>query len=168
VDEAICVAALLQAVVAKMWKLRRDNLTFRVYPADLIEENKWRAVRWGLGGKLIDFGKRTELPAPEAIRELIEWFLDDVLDELGTRKEVEYAFDILQHGSSAQRQLATYARTGDLRAVVDQLIMETAEGVCDVTLGPPLDRVDAPMTAARPGTIAVPVARPTGVPVDSD
>ena len=89
VDEAICVAAMLQAVVAKMWKLRRDNMTFRVYSADLIEENKWRAVRYGLGGKLIDFGKRVELPAPEAIRELIEWFLDDVLDELGTRKEVD-------------------------------------------------------------------------------
>jgi carboxylate-amine ligase len=167
VDEAICVAAMLQAVVAKMWKLRRDNMTFRVYPADLIEENKWRAVRWGLGGKLIDFGKRKELPAPEAIRELISWFLDDVLDELGTRKEVEYAFDILQHGSSAQRQLATYARTGDLRAVVDQLITETAEGVCDVTLGPPLNSVDSRVTAARPGTIAVPISQPTGAPVES-
>jgi len=157
---------VLQAVVAKMWKLRRDNLTFRVYAADLIEENKWRAVRWGLGGKLIDFGKRVELPASEAIRELIEWFLDDVLDELGTRKEVEYAFHILQHGSSAQRQLATYARTGDLRAVVDQLITETAEGVCDVTLGPPLNRVDSPMIAARPGTIAVPVPPPVGAPAE--
>lgn len=139
VDEAVCIAAMLQAVVAKMWKLRRDNMTFRVYAADLIEENKWRAVRYGLGGKLIDFGKKEELPASVLIRELIEWFLDDVLDELGTRKEVEYAFKILEEGSSAQRQLATYARTGDLRAVVDQLIRETAEGVCEPTLGPSLD-----------------------------
>jgi carboxylate-amine ligase len=149
VDEAICVAALLQAVVAKMWKLRRDNMTFRVYPADLIEENKWRAVRYGLGGKLIDFGKKTELPAPEAVRELIDWFLGDVLDELGTRQEVEYAYHILRNGSSAQRQLATYARTKDLRAVVDQLITETAEGVCDISLGPPLDTVGAPIVAGR-------------------
>ncbi len=159
VDEAICVAAILQAVVAKMWKLRRDNLTFRVYAQDLIEENKWRAVRWGLSGKLIDFGKKTEMPAPVLIRELIEWFLDDVLDELGTRKEVEYAFRILEEGSSAQRQLATYARTGDLRAVVDQLIRETAEGVCEPTLGPPLertDRVDASSSATPTGTHAVP------------
>ena len=159
VDEAICVAAILQAVVAKMWKLRRDNLTFRVYAQDLIEENKWRAVRWGLSGKLIDFGKKTEMPAPVLIRELIEWFLDDVLDELGTRKEVEYAFRILEEGSSAQRQLATYARTGDLRAVVDQLIRETAEGVCEPTLGPPLertDRVDALLSATPTGTHAVP------------
>ena len=162
VDEAICVAALLQAVVAKMWKLRRDNMTFRVYASDLIEENKWRAVRWGLGGKLIDFGKKEELPAPVLIRELVEWFLDDVLDDLGTRKEVEYAFQILEHGSSAQRQLATYARTGDLRAVVDQLIRETAEGVCEPTLGPPLNLIDSPMTAGLAGTIAVRSTPPFG------
>lgn len=147
VDEAVCIAAILQAVVAKMWKLRRDNMTFRVYAADLIEENKWRAVRYGLGGKLIDFGKKEQLAAPVLIRELIEWFLDDVLDELGTRKEVEYAFRIMEEGSSAQRQLATYARTGDLRAVVDQLIRETAEGVCEPTLGPPLESLEHPVKA---------------------
>ncbi|MGV3709944.1 MAG: carboxylate-amine ligase [Gemmatimonas sp.] len=153
VDEAICVAAILQAVVAKMWKLRRDNLTFRVYASDLIEENKWRAVRYGLGGNLIDFGKRAESPAPVLIRELVQWFLDDVLDELGTRKEVEYAFKILEQGSSAQRQLATYARTGDLRAVVDQLIRETAEGVTEPTLGPPLDSANDPLVSKAPGTM---------------
>ncbi len=129
VDEAICVAAIFQALVAKLWKLRRDNMTFRVYPADLIEENKWRAVRYGLDGKLIDFGKQLELPARDLIRELIEWFIGDVVDELGSRKEVEYAYRILEEGSSADRQLATYQRTGDLNAVVDQLIQETSEGV---------------------------------------
>jgi carboxylate-amine ligase len=157
VDEAVCIAAILQAVVAKMWKLRRDNMTFRVYASDLIEENKWRAVRWGLGGKLIDFGKKEEMPASVLIRELIEWFLDDVLDELGTRKEVEYAFTILENGSSAQRQLATYARTGDLRAVVDQLIRETAEGVCEPTLGPPLDGPDRAATGIGQTPTALPV-----------
>ena len=131
VDEAVCVAAILQAIVAKIWKLRRDNMTFRVYPTDLIEENKWRAVRHGLDGKLIDFGKQEELPARDLIRELIEWFIGDVVDELGTRKEVEYAFRILEEGTSADRQLATYHRTGDLKAVVDQLIRETAEGVVE-------------------------------------
>jgi carboxylate-amine ligase len=129
VEEAVCIAAILQALIFKLWKLRRDNMTFRVYPAELIEENKWRAVRYGLGGKLIDFGREAEKPAGELIREFIDWFLGDVLDELGTRKEVEYAFHILDHGSSADRQLAMYERTGDLRAVVDQLITETAEGV---------------------------------------
>jgi carboxylate-amine ligase len=129
VDEAVCIAALFQALIAKLWKLRRDNLTFRVYPLSLIEENKWRAVRYGLDGKLLDLGKQSELPARELVREMIEWFLGDVLDELGSRKEVEYAFKILMEGSSADRQLATFQRTGDLKDVVDQLIRETAEGV---------------------------------------
>jgi carboxylate-amine ligase len=136
VEEAVCIAALLQAVVAKIWKLRRDNLTFRVYPSALIEENKWRAVRFGIGGKLIDFGKEEEMPAPVLIRELIAWFVDDVLDELGSRREVEYAYRILDGGTSADRQLATYQRTGDLKAVVDQLIAETSEGIQGVGVNP--------------------------------
>ena len=129
VDEAVCVAAILQAVVAKLWKLRRDNMTFRVYPSDFIEENKWRAVRYGLDGRLIDFGKGIELPARDLIRELLEWFIGDVVDELGSREEVSYAYKILAEGSSADRQLATFQRTNDYRAVVDQLIAETAEGL---------------------------------------
>jgi carboxylate-amine ligase len=129
VDEAVCIAAILQAIVAKLWKLRRDNMTFRVYPQTYIEENKWRAVRFGLDGKLIDFGKEQELPARELITEMLAWFVDDVVDELGSRPEVEYAFRIMRDGTSADRQLATFERTGDLKAVVDQLIAETAEGV---------------------------------------
>ena len=62
----------------------------------MIEENKWRAVRFGLDGKLIDFGKEQELPARELISEMLEWFVDDVVDELGSRREVEYAFKILR------------------------------------------------------------------------
>lgn len=131
VDEAVCVAAILQAIVAKLWKLRRDNMTFRVYPTALIEENKWRAVRYGLDGKLVDLGKDQELPARALVRELLEWFVDDVLDDLGSRREVEYAFQILDHGTSADRQLARYRQTGDLKAVVDSLVSETAEGVID-------------------------------------
>jgi carboxylate-amine ligase len=129
VDEAVCVAAILQAIVLKLFKLRRDNMTFRVYASDLIEENKWRAVRYGFDGKLIDFGKRKECPARDLIREMLEWFLDDVVDELGSREAVEYAFRIMDEGSSADRQLAVFERTGDLNAVVDHLIAETEEGV---------------------------------------
>ena len=131
VDEAVCVAAILQAIVAKLWKLRRDNMTFRVYPTALIEENKWRAVRYGLDGRLVDLGKDQELPARTLVRELLEWFVDDVLDELGSRKEVEYAFTILEQGTSADRQIARFRETGDLKAVVDSLIVETADGVVD-------------------------------------
>lgn len=129
VDEAVAIAAILQAIVAKLWKMRRDNTTFRVYPADLIEENKWRAVRYGLDGKLIDFGKEQERPARELLRELIEWFIADVVDELGSRTEVEHAFRVLDEGSSADRQLKVFEQTGDLKAVVDHLVAETREGV---------------------------------------
>jgi carboxylate-amine ligase len=80
---------------------------------------------------------------------MIEWFLDDVLDELGSRKEVEYAYRILDEGTSADRQLATYHRTGSLETVVDQLIRETEEGVKSGT--PSERRADAPATARSDG-----------------
>ena len=129
VDEAVAIAAIFQAIVFKLWKLRRDNITFRHYPVGYLDENKWRAIRYGLDGKLIDFGKQQELPARELVRELLDWFLGDVLDELGTRSEVEYAYRILEEGTSADRQLAVFRETGDLRDVVDLIVRETAEGV---------------------------------------
>jgi len=129
VEEAVCIAAILQAIVAKIWKLRRDNLTFRVYPSAMVEENKWRAVRFGLDGKLIDFGKEQEQPARELIAEMLQWFVDDVVDELGSRREVEYAFEIMRNGTSADRQLAVFDKTNDFKAVVDRVVAETAEGV---------------------------------------
>ncbi|HZR40226.1 MAG TPA: carboxylate-amine ligase [Ktedonobacteraceae bacterium] len=131
VDEAVCIAAILQGIVARLWKLRYDNMTFRVYAHDLIEENKWRAVRYGLDGMLIDFGKQQEVAVRDLIPELIEWFIGDIVDELGSRQEVEYAYRILQNGSSADRQREVYKQTGDLKAVVDLLISETSEGVVE-------------------------------------
>jgi carboxylate-amine ligase len=103
-------------------------MTFRVYPTDLVDENKWRAVRYGLDGNLLDLGKQQEMPARHLLRELIEWFIGDVVDDLGSRKEVAYAYRILDGGSSADRQLATFRRTGDLKDAVDQLIAESVEG----------------------------------------
>ena len=130
VDEAVCIAAIFQAIIAKLWKLRRDNLTFRTYPTELIEENKWRAVRYGLDGKLLDLGKQAEVPARDLIHEMIDWFLRDVIDEMGTRTEVEYAYRILEGGTSADRQLAAFAKSdGSVRAVVDQLVEETQDGI---------------------------------------
>jgi glutamate---cysteine ligase / carboxylate-amine ligase len=131
VDEAVCIAAIFQGIIAKLWKLRRDNMTFRVYPTELIEENKWRAVRYGLDGKLLDLGKETEVPARELIHELLDWFLRDVIDDLGIRNEINYANKILDGGSSADRQLRTYEQTKDFKAVVNQMIAETKEGVVD-------------------------------------
>lgn len=130
VDEAVCIVALFQAIIAKLWKLRQANMTFRVYPTALIEENKWRAVRYGLDGKLLDLGKQQEVPARDLIHEMIDWFLRDVIDELGTRKEIEYAYTIMNGGSGADRQIKTHSQTGNLRGVVDQMVAETKEGVC--------------------------------------
>jgi carboxylate-amine ligase len=128
VVEVIAIAALIQAIIAKLSKLYRQNMGFRLYRRALIQENKWRAVRWGLDGKLIDFGKQTEVPVRNLILELLE-FVDDVVDELGSRKELEYVHTIMMNGTSADRQLRTFEETGDLKAVVDQLISETMEGV---------------------------------------
>ena len=128
VDEVIAIAALIQAIVAKLSKLYRMNMGFRLYRRALIQENKWRAVRWGLDGKLIDFGKQKEVPVRDLIYELLD-FVDDVVDELGSRKELEYIHTILANGTSADRQLKTYEETNDLNEVVDQLIAETMEGV---------------------------------------
>jgi carboxylate-amine ligase len=128
VDEVIALAALIQAIIKKLHKLYRMNMGFRLYRRALIQENKWRAVRWGLDGKLIDFGKQKEVPVRDLIYELLD-FVDDVVDELGSRKELEYIHTILEHGTSADRQLKTFEERGDLNMVVDQLISETMEGV---------------------------------------
>jgi carboxylate-amine ligase len=127
---SIAIAALAQAIVVKLYRLRARNLGFRRYPRALIEENKWRASRWGLDGKLIDFGKRKEVPMRELAVELLE-FIDDVVDELGSRREVEYVRKILSDGTSAERQVQVFRETGDLRAVVQALVEETRESVED-------------------------------------
>ena len=128
VEETLCLAALVQAIVAKLVRLRQANQTWRLYRKHLLDENKWRAVRYGIRGKLIDFGKVAEVPLPTLVEELLAW-VDDVVDDLGSRAEVEYAPNILRQGTSADRQLAVYRRTGDFRAVVDQVVAETQEGL---------------------------------------
>ena len=128
VDDTIAIAALFQAIVAKLNKLIDKNLGFRLYRRMLIQENKWRAVRWGLDGKMIDFGKQKEVPVRDLILELLE-FVDDVLDDLDSRKEVEHIHTILERGTSADEQLQIYRETNDLKAVVDRLIERTMENV---------------------------------------
>jgi glutamate---cysteine ligase / carboxylate-amine ligase len=128
VDETICLAALTQAFVAKVLKLRRQNLGFRKYAPRLIRENKWRAMRHGLGGKLIDFGKQEEVPERDLALEILE-FVDDVVDELGSREAVEYIHTILKDGTSADRQLRVFDETEDLKAVVDHISAETTAGL---------------------------------------
>jgi carboxylate-amine ligase len=128
VDDTVAIAALFQAIVAKLTKLIEKNLGFRLYRRMLIQENKWRAVRWGLEGKMIDFGKQKEVPTRDLVLELLD-FVDDVLDDLGSRKEVEHIHTILQRGTSAEEQLRVYRETNDLTAVVDRLMELTMENV---------------------------------------
>jgi carboxylate-amine ligase len=124
VDETICLASFVQAICAKLLKLRARNLGFRKYPPHLIAENKWRAMRRGIDAKLIDFGKQSEVSARDLGEELLE-FVDDVVDDLGTREETQYIHTIFDGGTSADRQLRTFAETNDLHAVVDMLAEET-------------------------------------------
>ena len=128
VDETICLAALVQAICAKLLRLRERNLGFRKYIPGLINENKWRAIRHGIDGSLIDFGKQTEVPFRALALELLE-FVDDVVDDLGSRSAVEYVHIILRDGTSADRQLRVYQETGHLHAVVDSVAAETMAGV---------------------------------------
>jgi len=128
VDETICLAAIMQAVVAKLHKLIKQNLGFRIYRRALIAENKWRAARYGISGKLIDFGKQEEVDFKKLIGELLE-FVDDVVDGLGSREEILYVNKILEMGSGADRQLKVYEQAGDTKAVVDYIIEETHVGL---------------------------------------
>ncbi len=128
VDETIALAALIQATVAKLYKLYAANQGFRLYRRSLLMENKWRAARYGLDGKLIDFGKQAEVPERELIEEYLS-FVDEVLDELDCRKEVEYVREIMEMGTGADRQLRVFRETGDMKAVMDHIIEETAVGV---------------------------------------
>ena len=130
VEEAVCLAALVQAIVAKLIKLRMNNQSWRIYRHHLITENKWRAVRYGTDGQMIDFGRQEEVPFRFLAKELLE-LVDDVVDELGSRSEVEYLETILEQGTSADRQREVFRKTGSLEAVVDHLVEETKAGCFD-------------------------------------
>jgi glutamate---cysteine ligase / carboxylate-amine ligase len=128
IDEALCLAALAQSICAKLLLLRRRNLGFRRYSAHLVAENKWRAMRHGVNGALIDFGRESEVPFADLASELIE-FVDDVVDDLGCREEVAYAATIVRDGTSADRQLRVFEETHSLVAVLDSIAAETFAGI---------------------------------------
>ena len=128
VDETICLAAIMQALVVKIYKLQKQNLNFRPYRRIYINENKWRAARYGIEGKLIDFGKQEEVPTHQLLHELLD-FIDDVVDELGSRAECEYLLKILEMGTGADRQLAVFEQTNDLKEVVKYIVKETSYGI---------------------------------------
>ena len=128
VDETLAIAALVQATVYKLWQLLVKNQTWRPYSRALIMENKWRASRYGIEGSLIDFGREVELPERQLLDEYLA-FVDDVVDELGSRREIEHVRWIMQHGTGADRQLAQFERSNDLRQVVQFMTAETQAGL---------------------------------------
>src|SRR5215212_150424 len=124
VEDTLAIAALIQATVAKLYKLLKYNTTFRVYRRRLLDENRWRASRYGIEGKLIDFGRETEVDTRSLINELLE-FVSTEVDELGSRREMAHIERIMREGTGADRQLATFKSTNDIKAVVDQIVAET-------------------------------------------
>ena len=127
-DETVALAALIQATVAKLYKLYSANQGFRLYRRALLMENKWRAARYGIEGQLIDFGKQTEVPFRSLAEEYLQ-FIDDVVDELDCREETNYVRRILSEGTGADRQLRVFQETQDLKRVVDYIIEETEAGL---------------------------------------
>lgn len=129
VEETITLAALMQAIAAKLYKLRAKNLGFRTYRRALLMENKWRASRYGIKGKLVDFGMETEKDEPILIQELVD-FVDDVVDDLGSREYIEEGVArILKNGTGADRQLDVWNKTHDIHKVVDYICDETEVGL---------------------------------------
>jgi len=130
VEEAVAIAALTQAIIVKLHRLYTHNQSWRIYRRALIEENKWRAARYGIEGKLIDFGREAEVPMRDLMYELLD-LIDDVVDDLGSRSAIDYIHTILNEGTSAERQLRVYQQTGNLKDVVRHLVTETRASVMD-------------------------------------
>ncbi|MGZ3422540.1 MAG: carboxylate-amine ligase [Polyangiales bacterium] len=134
-DDTVTIAGVAQAIMAQLYLLHVRNQQWRTYSRALIEENKWRAVRYGLDAKLIDFGKEAEFPVRELLGELLE-FVDEAATMLGTKDELHKGIArILENGTSADRQLALWQSSGmDHKKVVDHLIKETMEGIPQLPL----------------------------------
>lgn len=128
VCDTIALAALTQAIVAKLHKLLQQNVSLLIYPRRLLDENRWRASRYGLDGKLIDFGRKCEMDERELLHEMLE-FIAAEAEELGSRAEMAHIEKIMREGTGADRQLAVWDRTQDLKAVVDHIVAETYEGL---------------------------------------
>src|SRR5207244_13383332 len=128
VADTIALAALMQAIVVKLHKLLRQNISFRMYPRRLIDENRWRASRHGLDGKLIDFGRKCEVDERDLLHEMLD-FVSTEVEELGNQREMAHIERIMREGTGADRQLMVWERTEDMTAVVDQMVAETNEGL---------------------------------------
>ena len=128
IEETVCIAAIIQSLVAKIYKMHRQNISFREYRRIFIAENKWRAGKDGIDAHLIDLGKEENVSYEDLLEELID-FVDDVVDDLGCREEVAYAREIIRMGTGADRQLEVFKQTGDLKKVVDYMIEQTEKEI---------------------------------------
>jgi len=129
-DDTIALAALCQALVAKLSWLYERGLTTPVLPVHFIEENKWRAIRWGLDAEALDFVRGRHLSMRQSISELLD-FVDEVLEDLGSRREIDYLRTLLSDpwGTGADRQIALYQRTHSIVAVLRLLMQQTMQGL---------------------------------------
>jgi glutamate---cysteine ligase / carboxylate-amine ligase len=134
-EDTIAIAALCQALVAKLYWLHARNTTFYPIPGSYIEENKWKAARYGLDAEIVDFVHERRLTMRESISELLD-FVDDVLDDLGSRREINYIRALLEdpRGSGADRQIAVYQETGNVGAVTHFLMEQTLQGLISHTV----------------------------------
>jgi carboxylate-amine ligase len=128
VDESIAITALFQAICVKIYKLRTMNMNFIQYSRALINENKWRASRYGIDGFLIDFGKEEEINTRVLLYELLD-FVDDVVDHLGSRHRLEYIHKIIEKGTGADRQLAVYEEQKNLESVTNFIQSQFLSGI---------------------------------------
>jgi len=128
VDETIAIASLFQAICARIYMLRSKNLNFIQYSRPLINENKWRASRYGIDGYLIDFGKEEEVNTRALIYELLD-FIDPVLDHLGSRHRIAHVHKMLEGGTGADRQLKVFEETKNLTSVVEYIQSQFLAGI---------------------------------------
>ncbi len=133
-DDTISVAALFACILRMLYRLKKDNQRWRQYASMLIEENRWRAQRYGLDEGLVDFGKGEIVPCDTLLEEIKDLVREDA-DALGCVKEIEHLKTIMETGTSAHRQLSTYSvalskgasQEDALKEVVDLLIAETRD-----------------------------------------
>ncbi len=131
-DDAVSVAALFQCVLRMLYRLKKKNQRWRQYSSMLVEENRWRAQRYGLDEGLVDFGRGEIVPCATLLDEIIELVREDS-EALGCVGEIKHLRKIMKNGTSGHRQLATYAaaikkgasQQEALVKVVDMLIKET-------------------------------------------
>ena len=136
IEDAICVAALYQCWLSRLDSLRRNNQRWRVYSPFLVQENRWRAQRYGIHKGLIDFGRRELLDPAQLLDEIIDTFMVDA-EKLDCVEELEHMRTILARGTSADRQITTYNQSIEsgrpqelaLIDVVKFIVNETMAGV---------------------------------------